>query len=81
MVNMMRDNIYFFRNYFQYKILCENSPEAIAESISSMSTVTVIPDRAVSSHDDHTIDKCSDQKFPGKEFKDEKKEKWKQDQD
>jgi hypothetical protein len=75
---MMGYNINLFWNYINGKVLCKEPPEGISKSIGAMSTIPMVPDSAVCTHNNHTVHKCSQQRPNMKKIEKENKKESKQ---
>src|SRR6185437_1653708 len=61
MMNVVRDDIRFFRNDIDRHISRHKSPEPATESIGMVRAIPVIPDSAMRTHDDHAVNKSNPQ--------------------
>ena len=67
MVHMMGNDVDFFWYDTDRQVLRNEPPEPITESISPMRAIAVVPDRAVRTHDDHTVNKGRQDRPPVQE--------------
>jgi hypothetical protein len=78
MMNMVGEHVNLFGNCFNGKVLGKEAPEFIAKFISAVGAKPVVPDSTMRTHNDHAVYKGSSKEPPGKKFKNEKHQKWKQ---
>jgi len=74
-VHMMRDHIDFFREGFDHKVLCDKPPDRMEESICPVCAVSVKPDGAMGTHNDHCIEHKECKRAQAEIVKDKKEEK------
>lgn len=73
---MMRNYVNLLRNYFERQISGNKHPEFIPKGISSVSAITMVPDRSMRSHHNHAVYECNQEQRPAEIPKYEKEEEW-----
>ncbi len=58
MVYMVRDDVKFFRHQLYYQVSGKETPELIAEAISLVGAIAMVPDSTVSAHQYHSINEA-----------------------
>src|ERR1700756_3837911 len=78
MMNMVGNGVDLFGYDLEREILRKKPPKSVAELISAVGAVTVMPNGAVAAHDDHPVNKRDPQSGQGKIFYDKQDKKWRQ---